>query len=156
MKRLRDVNVRSFQTLAFQRHVDDRVKADIRQVTKLLQYRTLDSNGFFLEPVQRDKGRTIRRFGEYLIRCNPRPIKADVGQRSERLNHQRATTFYDLLIVQFLHSDGHDSRGFTKVRGTESPLRPSYSLQVLSGSFLDWFAHRYVGRVGYFETMPNL
>jgi hypothetical protein len=28
VKRLRDVNVRSFQTLAFQRHVDDRVKAD--------------------------------------------------------------------------------------------------------------------------------
>src|SRR5947209_750195 len=67
VKRLRDVNVRSFQTLALQRHVDDRIKANIRQVTKLFQHRTLDSDGFLVEPVQRDQGRTIRRFGQYLI-----------------------------------------------------------------------------------------
>src|SRR6266436_3920411 len=147
MKRLRDVNVRPFQTLAFQRHVDDCVKADIGQIPKLFQHRTLDSNGFFLEPVQRDKGRIIRRFGEYLIRCNPRPIKADIGQRSERLNHQRATTFYDFSIVQSSTPmvmiavelyEGPRSRKFATTQAIPTSVKREFS---------DWFADRYVGRV---------
>jgi hypothetical protein len=89
-----------------------------------------------------DKGRTIRRFGDHLIGCNPRPIKADVGQRSEWLNRQRTPTFYDFLIVQVLTAMVMIAAGLRKVRGIEGSLRPklfptSVKREFLSGSPID-------------------
>ena len=69
VKRLRDVNVRSFQTLAFQHHVDDGVKADKRAnlpirslvgVGAISQLLAEDSTGSSLETLELNRYARIK------------------------------------------------------------------------------------------------
>jgi hypothetical protein len=100
MEGLRDVNIRSAQTLTRDSRVDHSVKSNIWHISEILQRRPLPEDRRLIEPVQSDKDGPCGGPRSDLVWRDPRPVKSNVGQRFVRFNHKCAAPIDDFLIVQ--------------------------------------------------------